>query len=259
MNCGNCHIDGGTRPYGNNFSLVATRYPRFSPRSNTVESLQARINDCFERSMNGSALDTTGREMRAIVAYMDWIGAGVSKGSPPSHPGTQRLAYLSRAADPVRGRAVFVARCQTCHGDHGQGKLDSTGIGYVYPPLWGAHSYNVGAGLYQLSKFAGYVKDNMPYGVTYRDPELTDAEAWDVAAFVNSQPRPSMDLTADWPKVSTKPVDYPFGPYADGYSEQQHKYGPFGPFARARRAAREHAGGRAASSRTSGHGAGPPA
>ena len=26
-----------------------------------------------------------------------------------------------------------------------------------------------------------------------------------------------------------KPVDAPYGPYADGFSEQQHKYGPFAP------------------------------
>ena len=26
-----------------------------------------------------------------------------------------------------------------------------------------------------------------------------------------------------------KPVDTPYGPYADGFSEQQHKYGPFAP------------------------------
>jgi thiosulfate dehydrogenase len=31
----------------------------------------------------------------------------------------------------------------------------------------------------------------------------------------------------DWPDISKKPIDHPFGPYADGFSEKQHKLGPF--------------------------------
>lgn len=67
----------------------------------------------------------------------------------------------------------------------------------------------------------------MPLGVTHNNTQLTDEEAWDLAAFVNSQPHPSKDLKKDWPKISEKPFDNPFGPYADGFSEEQHKYGPF--------------------------------
>jgi len=242
MSCDNCHIDGGTRPYGNDFSLVASTYPQLRARSGAMESIEARVNNCFERSLNGEPLDSTSREMRAIVAYMEWIGQGVSRAKPPAYAGTEALPYLHRAADTVRGRAVFVARCQLCHGANGEGKADSTGAGYVYPPLWGAHSYNVGAGLYRISRFAGFVKNNMPYGVTYRAPQLTDEEAWDVAAFVNSRPRPTMDMSADWPVLASKPVDYPFGPYADGFSEAQHKYGPFGPIASARGRRSGHGG-----------------
>ena len=69
----------------------------------------------------------------------------------------------------------------------------------------------------------------MPFGTDWRSPKLTDEEAWDVAAFVNSQPRPTMDLGKDWPDIATKPFDHPFGPYTDGFSEVQHKYGPFQP------------------------------
>ena len=71
----------------------------------------------------------------------------------------------------------------------------------------------------------------MPQGVTHASPQLSDEEAWDVAAYVNSQPRPAKDLSADWPDISKKPVDRPFGPCADTFPEQQHKYGPFGPIA----------------------------
>ena len=33
----------------------------------------------------------------------------------------------------------------------------------------------------------------------------------------------------DFPDLLDKPVDTPYGPYADGFSEEQHKYGPFAP------------------------------
>ncbi|MEO5649137.1 MAG: cytochrome C, partial [Ginsengibacter sp.] len=98
---------------------------------------------------------------------------------------------------------------------------------YVYPPLWGTNSYNTGAGIYQISRFAGYIKNNMPFGATYKNAQLTNEQAWDVAAFVNSQPRPIKNLKMDWPDISTKPFDYPAGPYSDSFSESQHKYGPY--------------------------------
>ncbi len=65
--------------------------------------------------------------------------------------------------------------------------------------------------------------------VTYNNPVLTDEEAWDVVPYVLSLPRPWKDISADWRDISKKPVDHPFGPNADGFSELQHKYGPFKP------------------------------
>jgi thiosulfate dehydrogenase len=105
--------------------------------------------------------------------------------------------------------------------------MDSTNVEYTYPPVWGKYSYNESAGLFRLSSFAGFVKNNMPNTVNYLHPELSDEEAWDVAAFVNSQPRPNKKFKADWPNVSKKPKDYPFGPYTDSLTESQHKYGPW--------------------------------
>lgn len=236
MNCQNCHLDAGTRPWGNNYSAVAATYPKFRERSGTVESIPKRINDCFERSLNGQALPVEGREMKAIVAYMQWLGKGVPKGEKPTGVGITDVAYLERAADSVKGRIVYGGKCQSCHGADGEGIVNLQVPGYIYPPLWGKHSYNTGAGLYRLSRFAGYVKENMPYNqASHANPVLTDEEAWDIAAFVNSQPRPVADITSDWPKISAKPIDHPFGPYADGFSEAQHKYGPFKPIAEKRK------------------------
>lgn len=229
MNCQNCHLNAGTQPWGNNYFAVQSTYPKFRARSGTKENQIKRVNDCFERSLNGKALDSTSREMRAILAYIKWLGSDVEKDKSPKGSGIFKLKGMKRACDPLKGVEVYTAKCQSCHQADGGGLLAGNGKSYTYPPLWGPHSYNTGAGLYRISNFAGYVKLNMPQGTTYEKPQLTDEEAWDVAAYVNSMPRPTKDLSKDWPKISKKPFDHPFGPYADPFTEQQHKYGPYKP------------------------------
>lgn len=229
MNCNNCHLDAGTRPWGNNYSAVGSTYPKFRARSGEEENIYKRVNDCFERSLNGKALDSASREMQAIKAYITWLGTGVEKGVAPKGSGITEVAYLDRAADPLKGKLVYEQKCQVCHQANGEGMMKPEGNEYLYPPMWGKNSYNSGAGLDRLSRFAGYVKSNMPLGATHDATQLTDEEAWDVAAYVNSMPRPSKDLSKDWPDIAKKPVDHPFGPFADPFSEEQHKYGPFGP------------------------------
>ncbi|MEO7530020.1 MAG: hypothetical protein ABIS69_01370, partial [Sediminibacterium sp.] len=65
MNCQNCHLEAGTKPWGNNYGAVASTYPKFRQRSGRIESIEKRVNDCFERSLNGKPIDSTGKEMRA--------------------------------------------------------------------------------------------------------------------------------------------------------------------------------------------------
>ncbi len=235
LNCQNCHLDAGTRVFGNNYGSVASLYPKFRARSGTIEDLNKRINDCMERSLNGKALDTLSRELIAIREYIAFIGSNVPKGKPAEGSGLKSMPFLDRAADPKAGKIAYEAKCQLCHQANGEGQLDADGIAYVYPPMWGPNSYNDGAGLYRLSNFARYIKYNMPLGATHDSPQLTDEEAWDIAAFVNSQPRPQKDITGDWPDISKKPIDHPFGPFADEFSEKQHKYGPFEPIQEARK------------------------
>jgi thiosulfate dehydrogenase len=184
----------------------------------------------MERSLNGLSVDSNSREFKAIYAYIKWLGQDVQKGKKPHGSGIEKLAFLDRAADPQKGQIVYTAKCQTCHGVNGEGQLTADALEYSYPPLWGPHSYNDGAGLYRISNFAGFVKNNMPNLLTsHKNPTLTEAECWDVAAYVNSQSRPHKDQSKDWPKFEKKPIDFAFGPYADGFSENQHKYGPFKP------------------------------
>jgi thiosulfate dehydrogenase len=229
MNCQNCHLEAGTKVFGNNYSAVASTYPKFRARSGLIEDIYKRINDCFERSLNGKPLEAQSKELQAIAAYINWLGKDVAKGVKPPGSGFKEISVLDRAADPAKGQLVYAAKCQVCHQPTGAGLKNPDGTAYLFPPLWGDHSYNDGAGLYRLSMFAKYVKSNMPFGATYNAPQLSDEEAWDVAAYVNSQPRPKKDITTDWPKIQDKPFDHPFGPYADGFDETQHKYGPFKP------------------------------
>lgn len=229
LNCQSCHLEAGSKTFGNNYFAVESTYPQMRARSGSLETIPKRINDCFQRSLNGQPLDTTGSEMKAIMAYMRWLGTGVPKGARPRGSGLMEVPFLQRAADPAKGQIVYMEKCASCHGTDGCG-LPIPESARNYPPLWGEKSYNQAAGLFRLSRFAGYVKANMPFGATYDNPQLTDEEAWDVAAFVNSQPRPLHPfLDTDWPNIAKKPFDHPFGPYKDSFPESQHKLGPFEP------------------------------
>ena len=55
-------------------------FPEYRSRSARVETLGDRINDCFERSMNGTAIRFDSQEMRDMVAYMAFLSRGVAVG-----------------------------------------------------------------------------------------------------------------------------------------------------------------------------------
>jgi len=152
--------------------------------------------------------------------------------------GTLKLKPLSRPADQVAGKQVYAATCVACHGDNGQGVRrgkPGDANGYMFPPLWGPDSYNTGAGMARVTLAAGFIKGNMPNGITHINTVLTDEQAFDVAAFMNSQPRPvKANLQADFPARKNKPVDAAFPPYTPGFSAEQHKYGPWQPIMEAR-------------------------
>jgi thiosulfate dehydrogenase len=234
--CRNCHLDGGLKKYG--LLLVGTyvNYPAYSIRSGHEATIEDRINNCMMRSMNGRALPGDSRELAALVTYLKVLSTGLTGDADVIGKGAGSIPWLARAADPERGKQIYTNTCAAgCHGDQGEGVRNGTAsdaLGYLVPPLWGADSFNDGAGMSRLITIANFVHSNMPNGSSWADPWLTPDDAWDVAAYVASQSRPhKADLTADFPDRLTKPVDTPYGPYADGFSETQHKYGPFGPIA----------------------------
>jgi thiosulfate dehydrogenase len=231
--CGNCHLEAGTKRFGLPIFGLYDDFPRYSARSGAEITIEERVNSCMTRSLNGRAIPSDAPEMQAFVAYIKFLSTGVLPGQRIPGLGAGKIPELDRAADPARGRAVYVAQCADCHNTDGSGirrSLPTTDLGYVIPPVWGPDSFNDGAGMSRLIAAANFVHSNMPRGADYLNPLLSMSDAWDVAGFIVSQPRPhKAGLEKDFPDLAQKPVDTPYGPYLDGFSAEQHKYGPFAP------------------------------
>ena len=226
--CSSCHLNGGTKAFAAPYVGLTNVFPTYIGRENKVESLEERINGCFERSMNGRAIPENSKEMRAIITYIKNISINTVNKGRLAGQGFIKMDIPNRVADLKHGQLVFENKCTSCHGKDGQGLPQTAGKGYQYPPLWGKDSYNDGAGMARLLTAARFIKANMPLGATYDAPQLKDDEAYDVAAYINSFDRPQKtNKQLDYPNLSKKPKDSPYPPYADNVSTEQHKLGPF--------------------------------
>jgi len=231
--CSNCHLEAGTKKYGIPLFGLFWLFPKYSARIGEEVSIEDRLNSCMTRSMNGKPMPADLPEMQAMVAYLRFLTTGVPPGQELPGLGAGNMRELNRAASPSRGKTVFARACSACHGPDGRGIPRThpiVDLGYMIPPLWGPDSFNNGAGMARLITAANFIHFNMPHGADYLNPQLSTADAWDVAAYMISQPRPiKPNLDRDFPDLLEKPVDAPYGPYADKFSERQHKYGPFAP------------------------------
>jgi thiosulfate dehydrogenase len=233
LSCSNCHLQAGGKKFGLPLFGLIDLFPQYSARGGAEIMIEDRVNSCMTRSLNGRELPSDSAEMQAFVAYIRFLSTGVAPGQILPGLGSGNMPELKRAADPVRGKATYASACLSCHNTDGSGirrSLPTTDLGYMVPPLWGPDSFNDGAGMARLSTAANFIHFNMPHGVDYLNARLSVEQAWDVAAYVISQPRPKKaGLEKDFPNPLAKPVDTPYGPYADGFGQQQHKYGPFAP------------------------------
>lgn len=194
LRCVSCHLDDGRRAHASPFVGVYARYPAYNARSGRAFTIEDRINDCFRRSLNGRALPVGSSDMRDIVVYFAWLSHGVPVGAAVEGQGLAKLTPL--AGDTTRGRAIFGAQCTRCHGPNGQGTQ-------VAPPLWGRESFNIGAGMSRLRTAAAFIRYNMPFD---RPGSLDDQQAFDVASFVTSRPRPDFaGKENDWPNGDAPP------------------------------------------------------
>lgn len=227
--CASCHLNGGTKPYAAPLIGVVKRFPQYRGREDKMGTIEERINGCMERSMNGKMMPESSLEMKALIAYMDWLGRAAPSNGKIQGQGFLKLEIPDRAVDLAHGKMVFENTCVECHRMDGQGEKQENGL-YLYPPLWGNDSYNNGAGMTRVITAAQFIKGNMPYGTTYDKPILTDEEAYDVAGYINQKLRPTKpNREIDFPDLVKKPVSTPYGPYVDPFTMEQHQLGPFQP------------------------------
>jgi thiosulfate dehydrogenase len=232
MNCTNCHQDAGTKPYSLNLMSTHDNYPQYRGREDKVLTLAERINNCVMRPHSGKPLPLDSDEMVAFLSYFKWISKFVSKDSIFKGAKNFKIEFPAVAASPERGKALYAENCVRCHGNDGLGIFNADKSGYIYPPLWGKYAYQPGSSMHRIIKQAQWLKGNMPFDkVTIGKPYLTDAQALDIAAYVNddsvhTRPNPKI---MDYPNPKAKAIDYAHAPFSDSFSEKQHRLGPFKP------------------------------
>jgi len=198
LNCTSCHLDEGRRVNAAPLMGVAARFPKYMDRSDAVVPIEDRVNYCFTRSLAGSKLPPDSREMQDIVAYLSFISRGVPVGEHVRGEGMVKMPALR--GDSLTGSKVFAENCARCHG------TDGAGMG-PFPALWGAKSFSIGASMARPERAASFIRHNMPFD---KPGSLTDQQAFDVAAFITSQPRPdSPGKENDWPSGGA-PADVPY-------------------------------------------------
>jgi thiosulfate dehydrogenase len=202
INCSNCHINDGLEKDAMPLVGAYARFPQYRGRSGKVDLLEDRINDCFERSMNGDAVPVKGRDMHDIVSYLAFLSTGFPVGGEMEGQGVPALEPMK--GDTARGRVVFASTCVACHGADGHGTAAA-------PPLWGDKSYNIGAGMARMNSAARFIHKLMPRD---RPGILTPQQAFDVATYVTSRPRPDFPgKENDWPRGGA-PSDVAYATHA---------------------------------------------
>lgn len=233
--CASCHQQGATKPFAMPWQGVSATFPQYRGREDAVSTVEERVNGCMERSMSGRTLPLDSEEMKAFVTYIHFLGQGVPLAAEVKGQGMVQSKMPNRRADLAQGSKIYEAKCAVCHGTDGQGqRMGQVGDaqGYAFPPLWGADSFNDGAGMNRLIMATRFIQHNMPLGAQHDAPQLSADEAYDVAAFMLSKPRPKKaNLEVDFPARFNKPIDAAFPPYMLGADADQHRYGPFPPLA----------------------------
>lgn len=199
IQCASCHLDAGRRRDAAPLMGVTARFPKYMDRTGAVIPLEDRINYCFTRSLAGSRLPTDSREMQDIVSYLAFISTGVPQGARVRGEGMPKMPALT--GDTTRGAQLFATTCTMCHGP------DGLGTAPVIPALWGPKSYSVGASMSREERAATFIRHFMPQS---NPGSLTDQQSYDLAAYINAQPRPdSPGKERDWPRGGT-PSDVPY-------------------------------------------------
>ncbi|MFO1040159.1 MAG: c-type cytochrome [Planctomycetaceae bacterium] len=192
LNCTSCHLKNGTELRAASFVGIATAYPAWSPREKTVITLEDRILNCFMRSCNGIRPPLGSEVSVSISAYITWLSTDqpirMNADRPAGPLAVPQLKLDVTEANRQRGEKLYLARCASCHLENGHGDKKN-------PPVWGARSFNDGAGLANTVQLASWLKVAMPLD----EADLSAQEALDLAAFINSHDRPVFRLEEHLP------------------------------------------------------------
>lgn len=185
LNCSNCHLDGGRLAGSAPLWAAYTAYPAYRSKNKKVNNFGMRLQGCFRFSENGKAPPLGSKTMIALEAYSYWLATNAPTGAHLAGRGYPKLAKPPQAPDYARGEKVYASNCALCHGGDGQGQYARGQT--VFPALWGAKSFNWGAGMGSVKNAAEFIHANMPFGAV---GTLTPQQAWDVAQYIDSQDRP---------------------------------------------------------------------
>lgn len=199
LQCASCHLDAGRRRNAAALLGVYARYPKHMARTGRLVSIEERVNHCFVRSMAGRPLPRESDAMQHIVAYLAFLSTGVPHGASVVGEGMPTMPPLT--GDSARGAALFAATCTSCHGADGGGQPG------VIPALFGPGAYSIGASMAREERAASFIRHFMPQ---HAPGSLTDQQAFDLAAYINAQPRPDTPGKGDdWPRGGA-PGDVPY-------------------------------------------------
>lgn len=185
LSCANCHLDSGRKADSAPLWAAWTAYPKYRGKNDKVNDYAERLQGCFQYSMNGTPPPRGSDELVALEAYSFWLAKNAPTGKSLPGGGYPDVDKPPKTPSYKRGKQVFAHNCALCHGDDGQGQRSPNGE-VAFPPLWGAGSYNWGAGMHRIKTAASFIKANMPLS----KPELSLQQAWDVARYIDSHERP---------------------------------------------------------------------
>lgn len=238
LNCTTCHQTGpsglpGTKKYSAPWTNVINDYPQLDKKTMTVFSLEMRIQGMLGKGQKTIKNDS--KEMKAMVAYMMWLGR---KAKPNQNMiGTKlngNIILPNRPADPIKGKTLYAAHCVACHGDQGLGAKKpnfDNGGGYTFPPIAGGDTYDDGGHMFMIPLMTAFLYNNMPQGASYEKPLLSVSDAYDIAAYVNSNlfHNHNRNRSGMYPNPAFRPEGFAIKEYFEN-DETGYERARFGPY-----------------------------
>ncbi|MGA8893594.1 MAG: c-type cytochrome, partial [Anaeromyxobacteraceae bacterium] len=183
--CASCHRKGGTDLNALPLFGAAAAYP--AAVDGKVMILDDRIAACFSQHLGATPPASGSPELRALDAYVTSLSQGRRMEMSERGGGPRRLVPMHEgepfwvAKDAAKGKGLYATMCASCHGADGSG-----GAG---PAVWGKGAFSATSAMGHAPKLASYISSAMAGYVG----SMTEEKARDVAAFLETQPRPGRE------------------------------------------------------------------